>query len=184
MEALATVARVSARVGEPIASDDEIALAEAMLSEASAWVRHHSGQTWAELSKAPEVAVAITAAAASRGYLNPAGFDMERGDMSTFNRVPEYAAGTQLTRSEIDMLRPFNRRSGIVSIGLVNPDRPRPRGRGRAWEDRGYARDSDGMKPFPLGIEPNLPLEEETHLVVGNSLPAVAENLPTVEGGS
>lgn len=152
MQHLATPEQVSARIGEPIESDEEIALAEAMLMEASAWVRHHGGQSWPLSELAPGVAVAITAAAASRGYMNPAGYDMERGDMSTFNRIAEYAAGTQLTKAEIAMLKPFNRQGGFVSVGLENPDRPRP-GHGRRNWDRGYAPMADGTKPFPLGVE-------------------------------
>lgn len=156
MEPLATVEQVAARSAEEIVSTDEIALAEAMLAEASAWVRHHGGQAWPTMAQAPEVAVAITAAAASRGYMNPAGYDMERSDMSTFNRIPEYAAGTQLSRSEIAMLKPFNRRKGIISVGLSNSDRPAPRSSRRAgfYADRGYAPSADGTKPIPLGTWP------------------------------
>jgi stage V sporulation protein SpoVS len=161
MEHLATVEQVSARSAETIETADELALADAMLLEASAWVRHHSGQAWLTRETAPAVAVAITAAAASRGYMNPSGFDMERGDMTTFNRIPEYAAGTALTASEIAMLKPFNRRGGVVSVGFSNPDRPAPRGRNRHDDPRGYAPLVDAQKPFPLGIEPNLPLETQ-----------------------
>jgi hypothetical protein len=156
MEHLATVEQVAARTAETIESQDEMELADAMLLEASAWVRHHGGRLWPTMAEAPEVAVAITAAAASRGYMNPAGFDSERSDMSTFNRHPEYAAGTELTKSEIAMLKPFNRRAGLVGVGLVNTDRPSPKyGRRRAglYEDRGYAPDADGMKPIPLGTD-------------------------------
>lgn len=155
MEHLATVAQVSARVTEPIESGEEIALAEAMLWEASAWVRHYSGQTWPTLAGTPEVASAITAAAASRGYLNPAGFESERGDMATLARSSEYSAGTQLTASEIAMLARFNRRGGLVSVSTVNRERPRPaRTPSDFYRDRGYARMNDGNeKPFPLGVE-------------------------------
>ena len=152
MEHLATPELVSARVGEPIESEEEISLAGAMLMEASAWVRHYGGQPWPTMEVAPAVAVAITAAAAARGYLNPAGFDMERGDMSTFNRVREYAAGTQLTTSEIAMLKPYNRRAGLVGVSLVNTDRPRP-AHARRISERGYAPMADGTKPFPIGTE-------------------------------
>jgi hypothetical protein len=156
MEHLATIEQVSARSGEEITTPEEIALAEAMLLEASAWVRHYGGQPWPTQAVAPEVAVAITAAAASRGFMNPAGYDSERSDMSTFNRVPEYAAGTQLSKSEIAMLKPFNRRQGIISVGLENNDRPRPRMSRRAgfYADRGYAPSADGTKPIPLGTWP------------------------------
>ena len=156
MEPLATVEQVAARSTEEISTQDEIALAEAMLAEASAWVRHHGGQAWPTMAQAPDVAVAICAAAASRGFMNPSGFDMERSDMSTFNRKPEYAAGTQLTKSEIMMLKPFNRKAGLVAVGMVNNDRPKPRSSRKAgfYADRGYAPSDDGTKPFPLGTWP------------------------------
>jgi hypothetical protein len=156
MEPLATREQVAARSTEEIVTADEIALADAMLAEASAWVRHHGGRAWPTMAEAPEVAVAITAAAASRGYMNPAGFDMERSDMSTFNRIPEYAAGTQLTKSEIAMLKPFSRRGGIVSVSVGNSDRPKPRSSRHAgfYADRGYAPSADGTKPIPLGTFP------------------------------
>jgi len=156
MEHLATIDQVAARSTEEIVTEDELALADAMLAEASAWVRHHGGQAWPTLALAPEVAVAITAAAASRGYMNPNGFSMERSDMSTFNVSPEYAAGTQLTRAEITMLKPFNRRTGLVSVGLTNSDRPSPtyaRRSGR-YDARGYAPSDDGTKDIPLGTWP------------------------------
>lgn len=154
MEHLATIAQVAARSTETISTADELALADQMLFEASAWVRHHGGQAWPTLAQAPGVAVAITAAAASRGYMNPGGYDMERSDMSTFNRIPEYAAGTQLTKSEIAMLRPFSRKGGIISVGLTSTERPAPRHSRHAgfYADRGYAALGDGQKPFPLGV--------------------------------
>jgi len=157
MEHLATVEMVAARTTEEISTADEIALAEAMLVEASAWVRHHGGREWPTMAEAPQVAVAITAAAASRGFMNPAGFDSERSDMSTFNRHPEYAAGTQLTKSEIAILKPFNRRAGVVSVGLSNSDRPAPRSsrRGGPWFDgNGAPTDDSTTKPFPMGVWP------------------------------
>jgi hypothetical protein len=156
MEHLATVEQVSARCAEEILTAEEIALAEAMLLEASAWVRHHGGMAWPTIAEAPGVAVAITAAAASRGFMNPAGYDMERSDMSTFNRRADYAAGTELTKSEIAMLKPFNRRGSIISVGLASNDRPAPKA--SRWPgqfaDRGYAPSADGTKPMPLGTWP------------------------------
>jgi hypothetical protein len=156
MEPLATRDQVAARSTEEIATAEEIALADAMLAEASAWVRHYGGRPWPTMAEAPEVAVAITAAAASRGYMNPAAFAMERSDMSTFNRNPEYAAGTQLTKSEIAMLKPFSRKGGVISVGLTSTERPAPKATrysGR-YDNRGYAPSDDGTKPYPLGTWP------------------------------
>lgn len=123
---LATVERLAARVGEPITEAEDIALAEEVLAEASALVRHY-GRAWPDPETTPAVATAITVAAAARGYLNPAGMQMERSDAATFNRVEEYASGCSLTRAEISALKEYNINGGIISIGLTNPDRPAPR---------------------------------------------------------
>lgn len=151
MEPLATIERLSARVGEEIASDEERALAEGVLREASTWVRHY-GRPWPDPTVAPAAAVDITIAAAARGYLNPGGFQMERGDSQTFNRLEDYAKGTELTRSEIEVLKPYRLRSSLVSLALVNPDRPMSRS-AEVYRDRGYAPLLGGTKPFPLGVE-------------------------------
>lgn len=143
---LATVDRLAARVGEPIASAEEIALAEEVLAEASALVRHY-GRAWPDPELAPAVATSITVAAAARGYLNPSGFQMERSDQATFNRHDEYASGCSLTRAEIAALKEYNLNQGIVSVGFSNPDRPAPQSsRTRAI---GWVPMNDGDKNFP-----------------------------------
>ena len=151
MVPLATVDRLAARIGEPIESAEEIALAEEVLAEASALVRHY-GRAWPDPNTTPAVATAITVAAAARGYLNPAFFSMERSDMATFNRSDENASGCALTRAEIAALKEYNLSSGIVSIGLSNPDRPRPTS-GRRSIDLGWVQVNDGIgdKSFPWG---------------------------------
>jgi len=145
---LATVERLAARVGEPIASAEEIALAEEVLAEASALVRHY-GRAWPDPETAPAVATSITVAAAARGFLNPGGFQMERSDTSTFNRVEEFASGCALTRAEISALKEYNVNQGIISIGLSNPDRPAPmsnRPKAIGWVQMN---DGVGDKNFP-----------------------------------
>lgn len=152
MEPLAGLDRLAARVGEPIVSDAEIALANEVLAEASALVRHY-GLPWPDPTKAPAVAVSITVAAAARGYLNPAGFSSERGDTAMFQRVEEYASGCSLSTAEIAALKEYNPRHGIISVGTFNKDRPMPKHR-QYWP-RGYAPMNDGgEKPFPLGENP------------------------------
>lgn len=151
MTPLATVERLAARVGEPIESPEEIALANEVLAEASALVRHY-GRAWPDPDTAPAVATSITVAAAARGYLNPSGFQMERSDMATFNRLEEYASGCSLTRAEIAALKEYNFSGGIVSVGLSNPDRPAPMS-GRRAMDLGWIQVNDGIgdKSFPWG---------------------------------
>lgn len=149
MEPLATIDRLAARVGEPITTPEELALADGVLREASTRVRHY-GRPWPTAFNAPAAAVDIVVAAAARGYLNPAGFQMERGDSQTFNRLEDYAHGTELTPSEIEILKPYRVRGSVISVAMSNPDRPLDR-TARVITERGYAPMEDGTKPFPLG---------------------------------
>jgi len=151
MEPLATRDRLAARVGEPIESAEEIALADEVLAEASALVRHY-GRAWPDPETTPAVATAITVAAAARGYLNPAGYQMERSDSATFNRHDEYASGCSLTKAEIAALKVYNLNGGLIAVGFSNPDRPAPRNRANGY-DFGWVQVNDGTgdKNFPFG---------------------------------
>lgn len=151
MPALATVGQIAARIGEPISDADDVQLAAAVLTEASEQIRHYAQQPFWTAATAPPVAVTICVAAAARGYLNPSGFDMERGDMVTFNRNKEYVSGANLTPQEITIIKALGRTGNVRSVGLQNCDRPIPRSRCEPL-DRGYAPvDWGGNKPFPLG---------------------------------
>lgn len=153
MPALGTVAQIAARIGEPITAPEEIQLAVAVLNEASEQIRHYAQQPYWTAESAPAVAVTIAVAAAARGFLNPSGFDSERGDMVTFNRQKDYATGASLTAQEITIVKALGRTGNVRSIGLKSDDRPVPRSRTMA-EDRGYCPvDWGGNKPFPLGYE-------------------------------
>ena len=153
MPALATVDQVAARLGESIEAPEEIELAEACLEEASNLVKFYAQQPLWTAATAPAVAVTITVAAAARAVLNPSGFDMERGDMVTFNRSKEYTSGASLTPSEITIIKALGRAGNVRSVGLTNSDRPVPRSQTMA-EDRGYCPvDWGANKPFPLGLE-------------------------------
>jgi hypothetical protein len=152
--ALATVDQVAARIGEPITDPDDVDLAMACLAEASEQIRHYAQQPYWTAETAPPVAVTIAVAAAARGVLNPSGFDMERGDMVTFNRSKEYVSGANLTPQEITIIRALGRTGNVRSVGLTSTTRPAPRSRASDCEDRGYAPvDWGGNKPFPLGLE-------------------------------
>ena len=122
MEPLGTVAKVAARVGEAITAPEEIGLANAMLEEASAQVRFY-GLPWEDPEAAPAIAVTIAVAAAARGYQNPGGLKMERGDAVSIDVDEDYRKGASLTAGEIRMLQTFNARGRITSIPLTNPDR-------------------------------------------------------------
>lgn len=123
MEPLGTVARVAARVGEPITDELDVALAEEMLEEASAQVRLY-GLPWPDPATAPAIAVTTAVAAAARGYQNPSGLKMERGDAVTLDVDIDYRKGAALTAGEIKMIQmAANVRGRVTSIPLTNPDR-------------------------------------------------------------
>jgi hypothetical protein len=139
--ALATVAQVAARIGEPIETVDDVKLAESVLDEASEQIRFYSQQSWTAAT-APAVAVTIAVAAAARGYLNPSGYDMERGDMVTFNRSKEYVSGANLTPHEITIIKALGRKGNVRSVGLSNCDRPVPRSTNDCGEPLGRTLDN------------------------------------------
>ena len=105
MSALATPDRVANKIGEPIESLEELALAEEMLESASNWVRMYAGQPEWTAQTAPALAVTICIAAASRGYLNPAGYMEERADTAFVKRSAGWANEAKLFPDEIAALR-------------------------------------------------------------------------------
>lgn len=154
MEYLATVEELAARAAMPLPlSEQDEATAQSCLRRASSLVRQH-GLPWPDPEAAPELAKTTTVEAALRGFVNPAGFDMERGDAVTFNRNEVFAQGVYLTRGEKEELATFKPQTGLVSMPTVNTDQliARSSGDGLAppWA-RGYAPDAGGQKPWPLG---------------------------------
>lgn len=148
---LATVEELAARaaVELPLPAEDA-ALAERCLKHASALVRHY-GLPWADVESAPAIANTLTVEAANRGFQNPAGLDMERGDAVTFNRHETHAQGVYLTRSEQRLLEEFKPSTSLTSVSTANTDQLVARS-GRngqllpPWL-RGYAMDWQGQKP-------------------------------------
>lgn len=148
---LGTPAQIAARIGEPIESVEDVKLAESVLEHASNQIRFYADQPGWTIQNAPAMAVSICVEAAHRGFLNPSGYDMERGDMVTFNRDEKYVSGADLTPSEITIIKALGRRGNIRSLAMQNSDRPIPRSTAQTY-DRGYAPvDWGGNKPFPLG---------------------------------
>jgi hypothetical protein len=112
---LATVADIADAVNEEITDQGDIAMVNSILRVVSAHVRHY-GQEWPDPILAPEIAVAITIQATTRGYLNPEGFKLERGDEITFDRSDIFAAGATLTAAEIKACRQAAGKSGWYSV--------------------------------------------------------------------
>lgn len=121
MNPLATVEQLADRVGEEITETEDIALANVMLAAASAQARHHGFSGWTKVGL-PEVVQFVVLEAAARGYLNPAGYSMERGDMLTLERGREYTSGVAFTPTEIVLVSGVGQRGGIISVTLIRPD--------------------------------------------------------------
>lgn len=120
---LASVDQLSQKVG-PITKDDDVALANYCLGLASAWARAYGDPSWTRFG-APEIVRWIVLEAASRGYDNPAGYELERGDMLTLQRQSIAAAGCVFTTEEQKACAAaafLSAGNGISSIRIVRPD--------------------------------------------------------------
>ena len=122
---LATVDDIADRVGEEITSPADISMARAFLRKASAEARHH-GLPWTDPILVPEVVVTTVIEAAARGYLNPEGFGLERGDEITLQRQDDFAVGSALTRAEIVVIRAAAGKTGLYSVQMVRDVSPAP----------------------------------------------------------
>lgn len=131
MAALATPDRISNKIGEPIETVEEVALAEEMLESASNWVRMYAGQPDWTAASAPDLAVTIVIAAASRGYMNPAGYLEERADVAFVKRSAGWSNEAKLLPDEIAALKNLNTSeapiNSIQSARVSDPDRFIPR---------------------------------------------------------
>lgn len=115
---------LAARIGEPIETEEDMALAEASLSAAWDWVRLYGKPEWSpDEYGTPGIAQTIALSAASRAYQNPAGYTMERADSVTFNRHDTFAQGAELTRAEISALKlAAGSRATVTSVAMTNPE--------------------------------------------------------------
>lgn len=155
VEPLATVEDIAARIGEEIVDDIDVRLAQSMAEAASDHVRHHAGQLWPVREQAPRIARTIAISAASRGFLNPSGFTDERSDSVSLKRAESFAADTQLSPYEIQMLKDLTPRSSVQSVRLDNSDTHHYARSRSVW---GFVRRdpaegvpiSDGHTPFPF----------------------------------
>lgn len=121
----ATVAEVARRAAIPASSAEEIALVESLLEIVSEEIRAH-GEDWPDPFLAPAVCRTVCINAATRGYLNPAGFETERGDMFTAYRGDKAAQGESLSASEIRQIKAVSHGGGISSIPITRPVLPAP----------------------------------------------------------
>ncbi|MDS2171614.1 hypothetical protein Q7C18_02780 [Nesterenkonia sp. CL21] len=152
-EPLASRDRLEARLPEPISTDQEIALADEMLSDASAEARAHGNQMWT-VQTVPAGVVNIVLRAAARGFMNPGGFAEEAADSARLRRGDEYVMGAAFTEAEIRQVKAFSRRTGISHAQVTKPS---------AWSARsdtslrgaiyvpysGYGSEENPPKPFP-----------------------------------
>jgi hypothetical protein len=111
---------VARHIGDNIEEWDEIDLAQcqSIIDIVSAQVRFY-GTSWTDPILAPQMARAICLEASARGFQNPGGFSVERGDMITLTRSDPFALGSALTETEIAILGSYSQRGGFHSILMV-----------------------------------------------------------------
>ena len=122
--------KLAARIGEAIDTPEDIALAEASLDEAWAWVASYGQETWSSANPStPPIARTVALAAAARCFQNPAGYLKEAGDQASLERGEDFARGAEPTVQEIAALRRAanSSHSTITSLRLENNEMYRPR---------------------------------------------------------
>ena len=113
----ASVQDIRDRTGEDITGDTDIAMAEVILRIVSSQVRFY-GKQWTDPILSPDICSAITIEAASRAFLNPEGFQLERGDEVTFQRGNAFAVGSMLNAEEIRQLQAASGRGSLTSATM------------------------------------------------------------------
>ncbi len=122
---LASFEQFAARIPGGVDLDD-YARAEAVLQDASALVRLEAGLTWVNVANQlaadlPDVAVAVTVAAARRAFVNP--------DMLASESIQDYSStfsstspDIYLTKAERKALRRVTGRSGLWTLATTRVD--------------------------------------------------------------
>lgn len=124
------VLKLAARIGEVIETPEDLALAEASLDEAWAWVGSYGRDEWHTGNPStPPIARTVALAAAARCFQNPAGYISEAGDQASLQRSEDFAKGAEPTKQEIAALkRAANAsHSTITSLRMQNSEMFRPR---------------------------------------------------------
>lgn len=116
---LAAIGDLEARIGEPIKEVAERERAVAVLTDASTLVRDAAGATLVndtgDVDSPPDIAVAITLAAAVRAWYNPAGVSSGQIGASTFR----FAGDVWLTAAERGRLSSLSGQT-ITSVEMTH----------------------------------------------------------------
>jgi len=113
-EPLATVEELEARLGRTL-DPDEVPMAEAAISDASAMVRAY-GLPWPDPETAPDVVRSIVLAASERKMRNPEGLRQEMEGGYQYTRSASTPVGVALTPAEIALLQGVAGIGGIYSV--------------------------------------------------------------------
>lgn len=148
---LAEVDDLLLRLGREAFGDLEEARAEAVLNDASEFVREESGSLWLDpldltKVKAPRIVQVITVRVAERATRNPEGFSSESaGDYSYQRNGAVGEGGLYLTERELKMLRKAGGKTGMWNQQIT---------RGEEWDETEWVPDQYGCDPIPMGTIP------------------------------
>lgn len=161
---------LSARTGEPIVTDQDVAESQYALNAVWELVKYHGLSTWTT-EDMPGIAFQVLVEASARLFMNLGGFVSERADGTQLERADEFAAGASLTPEEVKRLEDVagkNAGKGALrTLGLVKTDAPVHRQHMRfrlGWGQLPTPRLFDGSPSPYAGVQtpvPYMPGDEE-----------------------
>jgi len=119
---LAEVSALQIRLGETLTGDD-LARAEAALSDVSALARVEAEQEWATApAGVPAAVVVVVLSAARRAYENPEGFIYETMGPMSASRASATVTNGIFTPSELKILHKARPRVGVWTLSTTRGD--------------------------------------------------------------
>lgn len=148
---LVGVARLAARIQEPIETPEDIGAAEELILSASDEARYHGLDSWTEAT-VPPVVKNVILGACQRAYQNPGLLESERADAVTLARSDLGQMTVDFTPAEVKRIElAAGKRRGFASVPSSLPERMIPTsmniGSTTTWVPvAGY---TQYAKPFP-----------------------------------
>ncbi|GAA1411916.1 hypothetical protein AUR04nite_00500 [Glutamicibacter uratoxydans] len=150
-ELLVEVARLAARVQEPIETPEDISAAEELILSASDEARFHGSDSWTA-DTVPPIVKNVILGACQRAFQNPGFLESERADAVNLKRSDEGMLTVDFTPEEVKRIEAAaGKRRGFGAMPVARADRFVPRSAGHCDKTVyvpiiAYA---PGAKPFP-----------------------------------
>lgn len=148
---LVEVARLAARIQEPIETPEDISSAEELILSASDEARYHGLATWTA-DTVPPIVKNVVLGACQRAFQNPGFLESERADAVNLTRSDIGMLTVDFTPEEVRKIeQAAGKRRGFSAVPIARADRYVPRSVG--YHDNTVYVPIDsyaaGAKPFP-----------------------------------